>query len=88
MLARIRSKIRSLSFSHRNKLLTVTVMTTASKPVRRILRIRDVLSLIGVSRSTLYAWVAADSFPKPVGLGVRSVGWREEAVETWILSRQ
>lgn len=60
----------------------------ASKQLRPILRIHDVLSLVGVSRSTLYAWIAADFFPKPVGLGVRSVGWREEAVEAWILSRQ
>jgi prophage regulatory protein len=56
--------------------------------LRRLLRITEVLSLVGVSRSTLYKWVADEMFPKPVSLGVRSVAWREEAVEAWMLSRQ
>ena len=55
--------------------------------LRPILRIRDVLALVGVSRSTLYTWVAAKSFPAPVNLGIRSIGWREEAVEVWMESR-
>jgi prophage regulatory protein len=70
-----------------NRPLYKVIAMTTSKQLRRILRIRDVLSLVGVSRSTLYAWIATGAFPKSVGLGVRSVGWREEAVEAWMLSR-
>ncbi len=53
----------------------------------RIYRRPDVEKLIGLSRSTLYAMMAEGSFPKPVKLGKRAVGWREGDVHDWIDSR-
>jgi prophage regulatory protein len=44
--------------------------------------------ITGLSRSTLYSMMAEGTFPKPVRLGKRSVGWPEQAVTEWLESRQ
>jgi prophage regulatory protein len=55
----------------------------------RILRLRDVINVTGLSRSTIYAEIAKTSFPRQVQLtGSRSVGWREGDIIQWIRSRQ
>jgi len=53
-----------------------------------ILRSHDVVRLLNVSRSSLYAWMRAGSFPKPVKLGERAVGWRVSTINAWIETRQ
>ena len=53
----------------------------------RIIRVRDVVERIGVSRSTLYQWVSEGRFPPSIPLGARAVGWREADVDEWIVSR-
>ena len=50
----------------------------------RVLRRRDVQDRTGLSRSTLYERVAEGSFPQPIHLGGRSVGWLESEVDQWI----
>ncbi len=52
-----------------------------------ILRLPDVLDKISVSRSTIYHWVSKGSFPRPIRLGRRAVGWREADVNAWIAAR-
>lgn len=50
----------------------------------RILRLPAVLERTGLSRSTLYRKIQEGTFPKQIALGVRTAGWRESAVSTWI----
>jgi prophage regulatory protein len=52
-----------------------------------ILRLRDVLVTIGLSRPTLYRMVRAGTFPPQVRLGAASVGWLRTEVEQWIADR-
>lgn len=55
----------------------------------KILRLKDVIEMTGLSRSTIYAEIAKDRFPKQVQLtGARSVGWHESSITNWISSRQ
>ncbi len=55
----------------------------------RIVRLKDVQRMTGLSRSTIYAEIAKGNFPKQISLtGARSVGWHESAVIQWIESRQ
>lgn len=55
----------------------------------RILRLKDVMVITGLSRSTIYAEIAKGKFPRQIKLtGARSVGWHESAVVAWIKSRQ
>lgn len=52
-----------------------------------ILRRRHVEQRTGLSRSTLYQYMKDGSFPKPVQLGLRAVGWLESDVSRWIAAR-
>lgn len=53
----------------------------------RILRMKTVIEITGLARSTVYKCVAEGIFPKPISLGGRSVGWLESEVHSWIQSR-
>lgn len=55
----------------------------------KILRLKEVQRLTGLSRSTIYTEIAKGKFPKQVMLtGARSVGWHKRAIIQWIGSRQ
>lgn len=62
-------------------------MAQALGEALRILRRKQVEERIGLARSSLYALIAANQFPRPVQLSKRAVGWRVEEVEAWIASR-
>lgn len=53
----------------------------------RVIRLKEVLDTTGLSRSSLYKYIADGDFPKPVALGERCVGWVESEVHDWILAR-
>jgi prophage regulatory protein len=50
----------------------------------KILRLKDVIERTGMSRSTIYAYIGKDKFPKPFNIGERAVGWYEHNIEQWI----
>ncbi|WP_084068547.1 helix-turn-helix transcriptional regulator [Paraburkholderia heleia] len=49
-----------------------------------ILRRKQVEAATGLSRSTIYARIAAKTFPPAVQLGPRSVGWRQNSIEEFL----
>ncbi len=51
--------------------------------VRRILRRREVENVTGKPRSSIYAGIAAGTFPKPIPLGEKAVGWLEDEIIQW-----
>ena len=53
----------------------------------RVMRLKEVLDTTGLSRSTVYKYVADGDFPKPVTLGERCVGWVDSEVYDWLLVR-
>jgi prophage regulatory protein len=50
----------------------------------RILRIKTVLELTGLSRSTLYRKVQRGEFPQQIKLSERCAGWRQSSVHAWM----
>lgn len=52
-----------------------------------ILRLPTVKARTGLSRSTIYLRVSQGTFPKPVSLGGRAVGWIEEEIQHWLEQR-
>jgi prophage regulatory protein len=52
-----------------------------------VLRLPVVKARTGLSRSTIYLRIAEGTFPKPVSLGDRAVGWLESEIESWLSSR-
>ncbi|MCZ4293878.1 AlpA family transcriptional regulator [Vibrio sinaloensis] len=54
----------------------------------RFLRLKEVISLTGLGRSTIYKFMADETdFPKSVPLGGRAVAWVESEIEEWMESR-
>ena len=53
----------------------------------RIIRLKEVIDSTGLARSTIYKYIQEGSFPKPVTLGDRCVGWVDEEVQEWILAK-
>ncbi|KAA8985194.1 AlpA family phage regulatory protein [Halospina sp. K52047b] len=60
----------------------------------RIIRLKEVIKRTALSQSTIYNKLNPGSkqydpeFPKQVRLGVGAVGWYEEQIEKWLLTRQ
>ena len=63
------------------------VQQHSSVPPSAILRRRDVQSRTGLSKSSLYRITKDGTFPAPVRLGPRCVGWIEAEVQAWIERR-
>jgi prophage regulatory protein len=56
----------------------------ATNVTNAILRLPDVKTRTGLSRSTIYLRVSEGTFPEPIKLGDRAVGWIESEVEEWL----
>ncbi len=52
-----------------------------------LLRLPEVISRTGRSRSRIYADVRTGGFPKPVNIGPRAVAWLETEIDEWIDQR-
>lgn len=50
----------------------------------RLIRMAEVCHLTSMSRSTVYAKVAAGKFPKPVNVHGRLKAWKLGEVQSWI----
>lgn len=53
-----------------------------------MLRLREVMGITGLARSTIYKLVNEGVFPKPVKLSTRAVAWRSDHLREWIQQRQ
>ena len=63
--------------------MTRTMVQEMEVPIR-IVRLPAVQARTGLGRSTIYVRLAEGSFPRPVQLGARAVGWIEAEVDEWI----
>lgn len=56
----------------------------------RLLRLKHVCALMGVSRSTIYNWIREKSrwyipeFPKPIRIGKTAIGWQEDEIARYL----
>lgn len=62
-------------------------MAKISQGKLTILRRIQVEKRTGLSRSTIYLQMQSGKFPKPINLGLRSVGWLEHEIEDWLAAR-
>lgn len=59
----------------------------------KVVRLKQVVELIGIGRSTLYDWINPKSprydptFPKKIKLGKSSIGWLLSEITAWLDSR-
>ncbi len=62
-------------------------MTNQNSKNLRIIRMPEVQKKIGLCKASIYNRIAEGSFPKPISLGGRSVGWIESDLDQWIFER-
>lgn len=49
-----------------------------------ILRRRQVEARVGLGRSSIYDRIRAGTFPAPISLGAKAVGWLESEINQWV----
>ena len=62
-------------------------MVPQLKMALTILRRKQVEAYTGLSRSTIYQRISEGTFPRPISLGARAVGWKASEVHEWLASR-
>jgi prophage regulatory protein len=55
-----------------------------SLPAEAILRLPDVIALVGLCRASIYARAAQQTFPSPIKLTAHASGWRVGEVRAWL----
>lgn len=63
------------------------LMKTQSKVNLKIMRRPTVETITGLSRSSIYEKMDNGTFPKPIRLSERSVGWLEHEIQEWLKNR-
>lgn len=73
------------------------LVQTIEKPKRSFIRLNEVISRTGCSRTYIYRKMAEGTFPKSLKLGgppkdpnkfdSRAIGWIEDEVDQWIQDR-
>ena len=64
-----------------------STMSQAIQPTHTILRLSQVISKSGLSRSSIYQLISDGDFPKQINLGPRAVGWLESDIQNYIKQR-
>ncbi len=59
-----------------------------ARPASIIIRPRDLMALLSVSRHGLARMIEDEGFPAPIQLGPRSVGYLKAEVDAWLESRK
>ena len=54
---------------------------------QKIIKIKEVLELCCISRSTVYRLIEEDKFPAPIRLSKRVRAWRIKDIEEWLETR-
>lgn len=62
-------------------------MSAQQQTALTILRRKQVEARTGLARSTIYDRIKAGTFPAPISLGEKSVGWVESEVSGWIAAQ-
>lgn len=52
-----------------------------------ILRRKQVEARTGLSRSTIYERIKSGTFPAPVSIGAKAVGWIESEIDSWLTAQ-
>ena len=55
---------------------------------KQFLRIEDLISALGLSKSTIYSMINAGDFPRQIRLAHRAVGWSALEIEEWAEKRK
>ncbi len=67
--------------------MSIEQTQTRDKQASDLIRIKEVMSMTGLSRSSIYTYKNKGEFPSPIQLSSRSVAWVRVDVEQWVLDK-
>ena len=79
-------KVRDPAASIKNSAQSILPIQ-APGPQGRILKLKDIVQMVGLSRSTIWKKVSEGTFPKCRKISERSVGWLDTEIHNWIHQR-
>ncbi|MBL4909365.1 MAG: AlpA family transcriptional regulator [Alteromonadaceae bacterium] len=50
----------------------------------RLIRLKEVINLTGLGRSSIYKFMSENKFPQSISLGERAIAWQEGEIEEWL----
>jgi prophage regulatory protein len=53
----------------------------------KLIRLPELIDIVGLKRPTIYAAMKAGTFPKPVNIGPRAIAWPSTDIDRWIEER-
>ena len=56
--------------------------------MERYMRINEVIQMLSVGKSTVWAWVKDDKFPKPIKLSEYVTVWKLSDIEEWVQQKE
>ena len=63
-------------------------MSSSNRPGDRLIRLPELLSLVGVSRATAYRYLANGKLPAPIRLSSRCIAWKASTINEWMAGLQ
>lgn len=57
---------------------------TQSTAVRRLLRLPEVCTRVGLSRTEIYRRIQRKTFPSPIQIGPQTSAWDSVAIDRWV----
>lgn len=63
-------------------------MSSAVQELGRFIREDRLRDLLGVSHASIWRWVRAGHFPRPVRIGQAAIAWPEDEVAAWMQARR
>lgn len=52
-----------------------------------LIDLKKVKAMLSVSTATIYRWIEAGEFPKPIKLSANCVRWKHTDIEQWLQDR-
>ncbi|WP_456382934.1 helix-turn-helix transcriptional regulator [Hydrogenimonas sp.] len=62
-------------------------MNTSTKSPERLIRIKEVMKLTGLGRSTVWQYAKTGKLPKPIKISDRYTAWRLSEIEAWMAEK-
>lgn len=56
--------------------------------MEKYLRINEVVEMLSVGKSTVWAWVKESNFPKPIKLSEYVTVWKLSDIEEWVHQKE
>ena len=54
----------------------------------KLYRIKQLIELLNISRSTIWLWIKQDQFPEPIKLGKNTTVWKSSEIDECIKNKE